>query len=232
MLKRFVGYALVISAVLAAAPMRAEILERWPPVPDALLQQSPSALAALPIDHSVPAAAIRGGSAAGARALRVFVSDRLSTYHEHHNHPDDRGTSRLSPYLHFGHVSAHDVFGAVMKHERWNLGKLAAGASGAREGWWGVGRGAEAPAQNVPTITIGSTVCRLGPVGRLRNIRRIRVRRLTRETPSNVPRLTTRSGMRRNANSCATVGSTTTCECSGARRSWSGLRAHGARSAR
>ena len=31
-----------------------------------------------------------------------------------------------------------------MRHERWNIGKLASRPSGAREGWWGVGNGAEA----------------------------------------------------------------------------------------
>jgi deoxyribodipyrimidine photo-lyase len=76
--------------------------------------------------------------------LRAFVSERLSTYHDHHSDPDDRGTSRLSPYLHFGHISAHEVFAAVLDHERWNLGRLRGRPSGAREGWWGAGPGAEA----------------------------------------------------------------------------------------
>jgi deoxyribodipyrimidine photo-lyase len=122
----------------------AAVLERWPSVSEGLLGGGPSPLAALPIDHDVPVVPWRGGSAAAERALAAFVSDRLSTYHEHHNHPDDRGTSRLSPYLHFGHISAHQIFNAVMGHERWNLGKLGARPTGAREGWWGVGHGAEA----------------------------------------------------------------------------------------
>jgi deoxyribodipyrimidine photo-lyase len=50
----------------------------------------------------------------------------------------------LSPYLHFGHVSAHEVFETVMRAERWNLGRLAPKASGLREGWWGASPGAEA----------------------------------------------------------------------------------------
>jgi len=98
----------------------------------------------LPIDHEVRVVGMRGGSVAAERALAGFVRRRVSIYHEGHNHPDDRGTSRLSPYLHFGHISAHQVFESVMRHEGWNLGRLARKASGTREGWWGVGNGAEA----------------------------------------------------------------------------------------
>jgi deoxyribodipyrimidine photo-lyase len=111
---------------------------------EALLAGNPAALGALPIDHSVPVVTIRGGVAAGRAALQAFVAHRLRDYHLGHNHPDDEGTSRLSPYLHFGHVSAHEVFTAVMRHEKWSAAKLAKSATGAREGWWGVGPGPEA----------------------------------------------------------------------------------------
>jgi deoxyribodipyrimidine photo-lyase len=51
-------------------------------------------------------------------------------------------TSGLSPDLHFGHLSAHDVFHRVMHGEGW-LGDLPATGRGAREGWWGVSPAAE-----------------------------------------------------------------------------------------
>ena len=121
-----------------------QVLERWPRVSAELLEGSVSALAALPVDHAVSRVSLQGGSAAAQRALRAFVGRRLDTYQEHQSHPDDRGTSRLSPYLHFGHISAHEVFEAVMRHERWSLRKLGPKPTGAREGWWGVGPGAEA----------------------------------------------------------------------------------------
>ena len=121
-----------------------DVTMQWPAASPALLGGDPSALAALPIDHGVPVVGMKGGSAAAAAALQTFVRARLEMYRESHNHPDDKGTSRLSPYLHFGHVSAHEVFRAVMRHERWNIGKLGSRPSGAREGWWGVGKGAEA----------------------------------------------------------------------------------------
>ena len=75
--------------------------------------------------------------------LRRFVERKLERYGEDHNHPDLDGSSRLSPYLHFGHVSAHDVFAAIMTHERWTTRRLGRSAGGAREGWWGVSPSAE-----------------------------------------------------------------------------------------
>jgi deoxyribodipyrimidine photo-lyase len=126
------------------AELDADVVQRWPPAAAELLEGSPAALARLPIDHQVPAVTQRGGFEAARRALRSFVKNRLTAYGNAHNHPDDRGTSRLSPYLHFGHVSAHEVFEAVMRHERWSLGRTGARSTGAREGWWGVHAGAEA----------------------------------------------------------------------------------------
>ncbi len=120
------------------------IVARWPSASAAVLSAGGVATSALPIDHSVPPAPIEGGTVAGQRTLERFVRHRLDVYHEAHNHPDLDGTSRISPYLHFGHLSAHQVFNAVMRHEKWSLARLATSASGAREGWWGVGAGAEA----------------------------------------------------------------------------------------
>ena len=86
------------------------VSRRWPQASARLLTTGARALAALPIDHSIAPVAIRGGSDAAARTLRGFVSGKLSSYDLHRSNPDDDGTSRLSPYLHFGHMSAHEVF--------------------------------------------------------------------------------------------------------------------------
>jgi deoxyribodipyrimidine photo-lyase len=51
-----------------------------------------------------------GGHSAAERKLKVFLKDRLS---ENHNHPELDATSNLSPYLHFGHISAHQVFAEI-----------------------------------------------------------------------------------------------------------------------
>lgn len=120
------------------------IRDRWPPASRALLEGDPKALAALPIDHDVPPSPMRGGAEAARVALKTFVQTNLDRYVDIHAQPDDDATSRLSPWLHFGHVSAHEVFAAVVKHERWTPASLPKTGTGAREGWWGMRPGAEA----------------------------------------------------------------------------------------
>lgn len=131
-------------APLPPAPDVAPAMTRWAAASPALLAADPAALASLPIDHAVRPVATRGGPAAAAARLASFVDRDLDAYAEGRRDPDvDRG-SGLSPYLHFGHLSAHEVFAAVMTHERWTRRRLAARGGGAREGWWGVHAGAEA----------------------------------------------------------------------------------------
>jgi len=129
--------------VLPDDALSPRILSKWPEAPRDLLKGDLKTLGRLPIDHAVGACGVSGGPRAAAAALNGFVAARLGGYHVAHNHPDQDGTSRLSPYLHFGHLSVHAVFNAVMRNEKWSVGKLGA-ASGAREGWWGIGAGAEA----------------------------------------------------------------------------------------
>jgi deoxyribodipyrimidine photo-lyase len=129
---------------LPAAPAIQAVRDRWPEAPPALLTGTAGALAGLPIDHHIPPAQVRGGAEAGLARLTAFVARDLASYADDRHDPDDPRTSGLSPYLHFGHVSSHDVFDAVMTHERWTRRKLAASGGGRREGWWGVSRGAEA----------------------------------------------------------------------------------------
>jgi deoxyribodipyrimidine photo-lyase len=116
----------------------------WAPAATALLRGDNEALAGLPIDHTVPVVAMPGGAQAAAAALDRFIAERLAHYADVHGEPEVDGTSRLSPYLHFGHVSAHQVFAAVMRHERWSPRKIAGQpARRAREGWWHASAGAE-----------------------------------------------------------------------------------------
>jgi deoxyribodipyrimidine photo-lyase len=123
------------------ARLRAAILERWPLATREVLRGG--ALAALPIDHRVAPVSIAGGSAAARARLDEFVATGLARYAREHNQPEEDATSRLSPWLHFGHVSAHEIFEAVMTREKWTTRKLGASARGAREGWWSVSASAE-----------------------------------------------------------------------------------------
>src|SRR5262249_50472750 len=77
----------------------------------------------------------RGGALAAAESLADFVRWKLARYAERRNHPDDRGASGFSPWLHFGHLSAHQVFAAVARSEDWKPAQLAARRDG-RRGWF------------------------------------------------------------------------------------------------
>ncbi|TAK14314.1 MAG: deoxyribodipyrimidine photolyase [Acidobacteria bacterium] len=120
-----------------------DIAERWRFTPVAELESPARLLSSLPIDHGISKTAARGGGNAAARALQTFINDALPQYGDDRNQPSTRGTSRLSPYLHFGHIGAHDVFTAVMNAEKWTTRKLAAKGGGKREGWWNVSPNAE-----------------------------------------------------------------------------------------
>lgn len=122
----------------------AEIQRRWPPAEPTLLQGDSASLAALPIDHSVPPVATRGGPRAATLRLREFLSQGLPRYASARNEPDEEVTSGLSPYLHFGHISAHQVFAEVMATAGWQPANLAVRATGSRQGWWGTSPDVEA----------------------------------------------------------------------------------------
>ncbi|MEO1174683.1 MAG: deoxyribodipyrimidine photolyase, partial [Myxococcota bacterium] len=95
-------------------------------------------LGTLQIDHSVAAVdGTTGGSAAAGEILRSFLGAILPRYGEDRNEPERRGTSQLSPHLHFGHISVHEVFAGVAKGEKdWSVDILPDKGRGSREGWW------------------------------------------------------------------------------------------------
>ncbi|HEY6937033.1 MAG TPA: deoxyribodipyrimidine photo-lyase [Terriglobales bacterium] len=78
------------------------------------------------IDRSVsPVSSWRGGSQAAQTALRHFISRNLAHYPERRNHPELDGTSRLSPYLHFGHLGPHTVALAIQRAKAPQAAKAA-----------------------------------------------------------------------------------------------------------
>jgi deoxyribodipyrimidine photo-lyase len=108
-----------------------EIRKRWPRA------DLDGDLARFPIDHAVAPAPFKGGREAGLAALRRFRR-KLPRYAEDRDHPDEDATSGLSPYLHFGHVSAHEVVEAVAPRRRFPA------RTDGRKGGWGVDDPAEA----------------------------------------------------------------------------------------
>jgi len=129
-------------------PLAADGLVRGPVLDPQIRSLWPSAgsrLASLPIDHGVlPVDGFPGGERAARKRLETFVSSRVSSYLDVRSEPDDDGTSGLSPYLHFGHVSIHETVAALAAREGWTPGDVSPDVSGKREGWWGMSPAAEA----------------------------------------------------------------------------------------
>ena len=70
------------------------------------------------IDRSVsPLSNWKAGSKEGLRLLKYFVEHKLKGYGTLRNKPEIEHTSRLSPYLHFGHISPITVALAVQSAE-------------------------------------------------------------------------------------------------------------------
>lgn len=113
-------------------------LERWRRTDDWTER-----LAEFPIDHAVVPVASRGGSREAERRLEDFVTRKLDRYADQRNQPEEDVTSGLSPYLHFGHISAHEVFDRITRHENWNPARVSQKPNGSARGWWNVGESAE-----------------------------------------------------------------------------------------
>ncbi|MEM9293098.1 MAG: deoxyribodipyrimidine photolyase [Acidobacteriota bacterium] len=147
--------ATIPEATIPEATIPEDILQRWPDAAAQLGIAGPLSrdeatekafdafLATLTIDHEVPPAPQRGGAEAAQKVLARFLDQRLSGYGDDRNHPDADGASGLSPYLHFGHVSAHQVFWELAEREEWNPSRLGEDTRGSREGWWGMSSAAE-----------------------------------------------------------------------------------------
>lgn len=117
------------------------LLERWPAASSALMEQG---WKRLPVDTSVGATSMRGGSEAAKKRLERFIAKRLGRYDDERNHPDAHAASGLSPYLHYGHVSTHAILEAVFERESWEVSRLSHKPTGKRAGWWGMSANGEA----------------------------------------------------------------------------------------
>ena len=120
----------------------AKILQRWPVADlDGLLQTG--GLAAFPIDHKVSVCSdIPGGQVEARRRLKAFAGKTIKLYGTDRNHPDEKVTTGLSPHLHFGHISAHEIINAVLDSEQWNP-SMCSVANGKNQGFWNTSEPAE-----------------------------------------------------------------------------------------
>ncbi len=137
----------------AVERLLAGVRRRWPAVPDDVLEGTEAErdaaiarlVATLPIDHAVfPVASRRGGSVAAGRVIRAFFDERYGEYATRRNEPENPANSGLSPHLHWGFTSAHELFAEAAAKEGWTPAKVAPKPNGKREGWWGMGPNGEA----------------------------------------------------------------------------------------
>ena len=78
------------------------------------------------IDRSVqPVRQFVGGAGMARAALRGFIRDRLAGYASQRNQPNLDGTSRLSPYLHFGQIGVQRIATEVVRAKAPTVDKLA-----------------------------------------------------------------------------------------------------------
>ncbi|HEU5021769.1 MAG TPA: deoxyribodipyrimidine photo-lyase [Bryobacteraceae bacterium] len=81
--------------------------------PDAIT----SLVAGCEIDHAIPPSIeYKGGAKEATRRLDRFLEHRLRLYARESGQPSKHATSTLSPYLHFGHISALEIALAVRAH--------------------------------------------------------------------------------------------------------------------
>lgn len=143
--------------------MDAAILRRWPAADFKRLLDG-DGLASIPINHCVrPSEQLIGGSSEAQKRLKQFITSRLSQYDEGRNHPDEHASSGLSPYLHFGHIAAHEIVATLLDHEEWTPDQ-ASPPNGKNEGFWNTTKTAEAFLEQMLTWReLGFNMCHRHP---------------------------------------------------------------------
>jgi deoxyribodipyrimidine photo-lyase len=91
------------------------------------LEDIPEFISALNnIDHNVKPIEWNGGRRAALGMLGQFIKNGLLVYDEKRNDPDEKKTSNLSAWLHFGKISEYEIVKAVLEHQPdgWDLDKI------------------------------------------------------------------------------------------------------------
>ena len=119
------------------------IEKKWPRSDVVKLAKNLNGLSRFEIDHSVGVSPVRGGMQSAQTCLDRFLTDNLSLYGDSRNHPDHDGASGFSSFLHFGHLSSHDIFERVCRMENWTPDRVADRATGSSSGWWNMSESSE-----------------------------------------------------------------------------------------
>lgn len=110
-----------------------EIVARWP----MLKRDEIVDLSRFTFNEEVSASAFKGGFEAATQRWNRFVNTLgLERYGEGKDPP--KGCTGLSPYLHFGHISTHQLLSDIFSAYDWSPSRLAPKATGSKEGFWGL----------------------------------------------------------------------------------------------
>ena len=129
--------------VAGAARVPEDVLKRWPAAELPETGKLDGLISKFPIDHDVTPSAVKGGSNVANLKMHQFLERHLSLYGERRSDVDDDVASGLSPYLHFGHISAHEIFHEITNLESWKQDQLSSETKGKSEGWWGMSPSSE-----------------------------------------------------------------------------------------
>lgn len=137
-----------------------ELRASWPPLLPTSDSSRQRLVSALPINHAIGKSPISGGETDATKALRTFLREKLPHYSALRNEPEADVTSGLSPYLHFGFISAHQIFAELAARENWTSARLGESTAGRKSGWWGMSKSAEAFLDQIVTWReIGFNFC-------------------------------------------------------------------------
>ena len=130
------------AAGLPKANIDGAILKKWPKA--TCTKECWEIAGASCFDKDVGFGGLHGGAIVADSLLKTFLKSTIHTYVDERNQPQKKCQSFLSPYLHFGHISSHQIFHELMTQEGWSPLDLAPEATGSRQGWWGASAAAEA----------------------------------------------------------------------------------------
>jgi deoxyribodipyrimidine photo-lyase len=122
---------------IKSVQLDAAITESWPEVTAASDWKNVSTSAFF-IDHNVGALSYAGDRATGLGRLDAFITNTLSRYGTERNDPDKSAASGMSPFLHFGTLSEHEIVQRILPQqpEHWSADSLVYNG-GKSEGFFG-----------------------------------------------------------------------------------------------
>lgn len=120
----------------------ASLLKRWPMAQE-VTKSKEYDWSTFDIDHEVKPTSHAGGRQEALKRWKQFLKQGCDRYNEDRNHPDTDGSTHLSPYLHFGHISAHEMLQGILEHESFSRDQLSR-PNGKVNGFWNLSESAEA----------------------------------------------------------------------------------------